>query len=193
MLEDVQTIDLRLHNFYSDLSEFYGVALYWEVPSVAGAFDVNYDTHYISGNNSWTALQFPNLEVARILTLYWSMLSLVWSSLADISATLHRLSLNNLVGSEADRITRNLATKPKDWLDPARKVCQSVNFCTSNEALGIGALMIAVPLSIVIDVMKDRSGCELEYNKAVEARNEISRRWLRVLQFGASTEPTEIL
>jgi hypothetical protein len=105
---------------------------------------------------------------------------MVWSGLNDLWAAAQALLTNDLLGPQ---IHRSLALKPRSWLEPIRKVCQSVNYCKSEALQGTGNMAIAVPLDIVLGVMKNRSGCDSEYEEAKRAREEISRNWLRILQF----------
>ena len=200
MIEEVRAADSRLQAYYAKLSACSTAPLYWEVPAAVTMLDVSNSHDYgnsdcndtlVSDRDVRVALRFHDLEMARILTLYWAMLSLVWSGLTDLYSTVEALSSNNLIGSQMEQVLGHIALEPKDWLEPARRVCQSVEFCSSSEGSpGVGSLLIAAPLDIVIDVMKRRSGCNAEYQSAVKARKEISRKHLRVLQFSGNSELT---
>lgn len=49
---------------------------------------------------------------------------------------------------------------------------------TSNSA---GPPSIGVALEIVIDIMRQKTGCEDEYRKALAARDEMGKRWAAIL------------
>ena len=84
------------------------------------------------------------------------------------------------------------------WIDRARKVLQSIAFCTTPAALEAGpprgtqdvvgwydrrvadVFLATTQLAIVIDVMKNRKGCEAEYRWAVKTRKRIGVKWLRI-------------
>ena len=115
---------------------------------------------------------------------------MTWSGLADLYQI---FSQHNGIGSFADAMqTHDLGKchKPQpissectgvSWLDGARKVCQSVAFCTSAEALEGGPPRVSKPLNIVIETMKDRKEGAAEYAWALKAREVMGERWVRLL------------
>ena len=69
------------------------------------------------------------------------------------------------------------------WLDMARKVCGSVAYCTSPEALETGPPRISTALNMLIETTRNRAVCEREFTWAVNARKEIARKWVRLMAF----------
>lgn len=178
LIEDLLVLENRMQAYHTSLLSSYPEPLFWEAnPSVPATNEFHMHSMQIV---SRSGIHFHDLDLARILTLYWSTLAMIWSGLNDLWAATQALLANNLLGPQ---IHRSLALEPRDWLDPIRKVCQSVNYCKTEEPTGQGHMMIAAPLDMVLGVMRNRSGCEFEYEEAKRAREEISRNWLRVLQF----------
>lgn len=174
MIEELRAVDNKLQNFYVELLGSSTEDLYWEA---SAALTTSY------ADESGIALHFPDLETARVLTLYWAALSMVWAGMADLYTIVERLSSNSAVGDSVKQVLRGIALEPKHWLEPARKVCQSVEYCHSQGVPGVGPLMIAVPLDMVLSNMKNRPGCAKEYQEAMEVRKEISEKWLHLLEF----------
>ena len=179
LMEELLALEHRMQAYYADLSKSCPYQLYWESTPTITAFDeldkTSQSLEPIIGNS----LQFHDIEMARILTLYWAMLSLTWSGLNDLWGGVQALLSNGLLG-KFQHVHGSLAFEPRDWLEPVRNVCRSAEFCRSD---GIGAMVIAAPLDIVLGVMKSRSGCSAEFAEAKRVREDISRNWLRVLQF----------
>jgi hypothetical protein len=69
------------------------------------------------------------------------------------------------------------------WLDMARKVCGSVAYCTSPEAVETGPPRISTALNMLIETTRNRAVCEKEFTWAVKARKEIARKWVRLMAF----------
>ena len=66
--------------------------------------------------------------------------------LNDLWDAAQALMINDLLGPQ---ITRSLALEPRDWLDPIRKVCQSVDFCKSEDFSGQGIMVIAISIQMI--------------------------------------------
>ena len=174
MIEEVCAVENKLQSFYSDFTDNSTEDLYWESSGT------------ISEPGSYgprIQLQFRNLETARILTLYWATLSMVRTGMTDLHANIEQLSSNTALGDSLEQVLRSIAPEPRDWLEPARKVCQSIGYCSSIGPPGVGLLMIAVPLDMVLSNMKHRPGCGAEYKEAMKSRKEISKEWLHILEF----------
>jgi hypothetical protein len=187
MIEDLLALENRMQVYYADLSRSYSEPLFWDIsPVVTGVNDFDGST-CPSEPAIRSALHFRDVEMARILTLYWAIQSMVWSGLNDLWGAVQGLTTNNSLGPEFEQLYRSLALGPRDWLDPIRKVCQSLDFCNSEASQGLGPMVIAVPLDVVLGVMKNRSGCDAEYKEARRVRQDVSRNWLRVLQFSSQS------
>lgn len=176
LIEELLALENRMQAYYASLSTSYSGPLFWELNPPITAIN---DSPAMEAE-SRSAIHFHDIDLARILTLYWSTLAMVWSGLNDLWGAAQALLANDLLGPQ---IHHSLALKPRNWLEPIRKVCKSVEYCTSEELQGLGNMAIAVPLDVVLGVMKNRSGCDSEYKEARRAREEISQNWLRVLQF----------
>ena len=185
MIEDLLALENRIQIYYADLSRSYSEPFFWELPpAVTCVHDSDSDGSTCPSQPAFrSALYFGDIELARILTLYWAIQSMVWSGLNDLWGAAQGLIASNMLGPEFEQVHRSLALGPRDWLEPIRKVCQSFDFCSSEASQGLGPMVIAVPLDIVLGVMKNRSGCDAEYKEARRVRQDVSRNWLRVLQF----------
>lgn len=142
VVEEVKTLDSRLQTYYTELSDGYSGPLYWESSSAVTTLDDRGDTAGALDCGALTPFRFRDIEMARILTLYWAMLAMVWAGLTDLYTTVEE----NITASEAEQVLHLLALEPKNWLEPIRKVCQSVEFCTSEGPPGIGPLVLAVSI-----------------------------------------------
>ena len=143
VVEEVRVLDSRLQTYYAELSSFYPGLLYWEAPSAVTILDDSDKNAGVVDSNALTPFRFRDIEMARILTLYWAMRALVWAGLTDLHATVETMSSQNVLGTEAKQVLHYLALEPKSWLEPVRKVCQSVEFCNSEGPPGIGPLILA--------------------------------------------------
>ena len=183
MIGDLLALENRMQMYYRDLSKSHSEPFFWELPPVVtGVNDLDGSTSPSQAVDR-LSLHFRDVELARVLLLYWGIQSMVWSGLNDLWVAAQALMANSMLGPGFEQVHRSLSLGPRDWLDPIRKVCQSFDFCTSEASLGLGPMIIAVPLDIVLSVMKNRSGCDAEYKEAGRVRQDVSRNWLRVLQF----------
>ena len=182
LMEELLALEHRMQAYYADLSMSSPGPLFWESPTTITAID---DLNNVSQSLDSTAvksLHFHDIEMERILTLYWDTLSMILSGLNDLWGAVQALLSSGLLG-KFQHVHGALALEPRDWLEPVRKVCRSADYCKSDLGQGIGALVIAAPLDVVLGVMKNRSGCSAEFAEAKRVREDISRNWLRVLQF----------
>ena len=182
LMEELLALEHRMHAYYTELSISCSGPLFWESPPPITAIDDLTGSSQSPDPTTGIKLQFHDIEMARILTLYWAMLSMILSGLNDLWGAVQSLLSSGLLG-QFQHVHGSLALEPRDWLEPVRNVCRSADYCKSDLGQGIGAVVIAAPLDIVLGVMKSRSGCSAEYAEAKRVREDISRNWLRVLQF----------
>ena len=185
IIEELLALDNSMQTYLSCLTNIYSGPLYWELPSLVTPLDLSDDwLQTVHAANS-TIIHFLDIEIARTLTLYWSMLTMIYSGLNDLWGAMQSFLSDEILKVKFEQIYLSLAFGTKDWREPARKVCQSVQYCNDNAEIsqGVGNVVIAVPLDIVLGVMKNKTGCDAEYREAKRARQEISRNWLRLLQF----------
>ena len=182
IVKDLFDIDQRLQDFYARLETRYPKPLYWESisPGRIDAFpDINMDSSELTFP---PALAFHDLDLASILSLYWAILTMTWSGLSDISG----LFLENgvpfeLMASIGGPTHLTPETMEFLWLDRARKVCQSIAFCTSADALDEGPPRITVALNLILGVMRDKKICKPEYEWALRARKRFGNKWVRLM------------
>jgi len=168
-------IDAELESFYRNLHSRSTCPLFWETPT-SGVFPSD-DTERSGPSH----LTFTDHKTASLLTLYWSIAAMVWSSLEGIHASLVPTGiLQSLPKSPRTSRFFNLAPE-RYWLRPIRNILRSIDFCmavTTGSGSPPGG---GLALEIIIDIMRQKPWCEDEYRKAVEARDEMGKRWAAIL------------
>lgn len=133
MLEELLALEKRMEAFYADLSASYSGPMFWEAPPSLTM--INADSEILDEElTSCTNIQFQDIELARLLMLYWSTLSMVLSGLNDLFDAVQSPMLQHHLGY----LHRPLAIQSRDWLDPIRRVCRSVRFCSLETGYGLG-------------------------------------------------------
>ncbi|KAL2051293.1 hypothetical protein ABVK25_008345 [Lepraria finkii] len=70
-----------------------------------------------------------------------------------------------------------------DFASMAWKICQSVEYCMHESMLGHGPALVAAPLQIVIDTLKEHPGYGREVSWAKSALARVTGRGLRILRY----------
>ena len=168
-------IDTELEIFYGDLQARNVCPLFWEAPA-SGVFTPNG-----VGYGGPSHLVFADLKTASLLTLYWSIVTMVWSALEGIHAGLTQThTLRSLPDSPRTARFLDFASK-RHWLETVRNILRSVNYCMTATTGSASPPGIGLALEIIIDVMRPKPWCEDEFRKAVEARDEMGKRWAAIL------------
>jgi hypothetical protein len=183
LAESVRAADGSLQAYYAELLMSSATPLFWEEPSRLTTLDESPAAVSQSPQDQDVKIRFKDLEAARTLTMYWAMLALSWSGIHDLYMTFTHLLASNIIPDALRPAVQGLLTEPPDWRDPVRKVCRSIHYCISDRSSGIGIMHIAVPLDIVTNVMRNRTGCGKEYSEALRVGKEIQSEWIRVNQF----------
>lgn len=84
-------LSAKLHTWNEKLKEQVPGQLYWMTPSVAHSPAY----HPILGSVFPLALQFPNLRIAQLLLLYWSILIMLYRTVQDIENRIGRQIAND--------------------------------------------------------------------------------------------------
>jgi hypothetical protein len=174
ILSRLLDIDADLQSFYGDLLARSTCPLFWEAPT-SGCFTQDTDssapTHFV----------FANHRTASLLTLYWAVATMVWSSLEAIHAGLLQTNTLHLL-PDSPRIARFADLAPtRHWLHLVQTINRSMDYCMTATSGHAGPPAIGVALEIIIDIMRQKTECEDEYVKAIEARDEMGRRWAAIL------------
>ncbi|KAK5175406.1 uncharacterized protein LTR77_000545 [Saxophila tyrrhenica] len=183
LAHDVAMTDSKLQAFYAELVESSPDPLYWEEPSRGVTLEGNLQSNPLQVDCETTAFRFRDYDTATTLCTYWALLAMSWSGMTDIQNTLLDMTRNNLICAQLVPAVKHLTLEARDWLDPVRKVLKGVRFCSTEGTGEVGPTKLAIPLDIVTDVMKGRSGCAKERAEAVRIGEEISSRFLRIMQF----------
>lgn len=167
-------IDAELESFYSRLQARATCPLFWQTPK-SGVFTPDAER---SGPSHLT---FTDHKTASLLTLYWSIATMVWSALEGIHASLSQTGILQSL-PDSPRTSRFLDLAPtRYWLSPIRNILRSIDYCMGVK-IGSGSPPgIGLALEIIIDIMRPKPWCEDEYMKAVEARDEMGKRWAAIL------------
>jgi hypothetical protein len=168
-------IDAELESFYSGLQSVTICPLFWEAP-ISGVFSPG-DIE-CSGPSH---LAFTDHKTASLLTLYWSIATMVWSALEGIHASLLQTGILQSL-PDSPRTARFFDLAPKRyWLTPVRNILRSTDYCMAVKTGSGSPPGIGLALEIIIDIMRAKPGCEDEFKKAVEARDEMGKRWAAIL------------
>jgi hypothetical protein len=175
ILSRLLDIDADLESFYGDLLARNTCPLFWEAPTSGCFTQEDIDPSALSN------LEFADHKTASLLTLYWSVATMVWSSLEGIHAGLLQTNTLDLLPS-SPRIARFVYLAPtRHWLHLVQTINRSMDYCMTATSGYAGPPAIGVALEIIIDIMRQKTGCEDEYLKAIEARDEMGRRWAAIL------------
>ncbi|GAB7329039.1 hypothetical protein MBLNU13_g00885t1 [Cladosporium sp. NU13] len=167
-------IDAELESFYGSLQARATCPLFWETPT-SGVFTPDAER---SGPSHLT---FADHKTASLLTLYWSIATMVWSALEGIHASLLQTGILQSL-PDSPRTTRFFDLAPtRYWLSPIRNILRSIDYCMAVKTGSGSPPGIGLALEIIIDIMRPKPWCEDEYTKAVEARDEMGKRWAAIL------------
>jgi hypothetical protein len=168
-------IDAELEGFYSGLQSTTICPLFWEAPT-SGVFSPG-DIE----RNGPSHLAFADHRTASLLTLYWSIATMVWSALEGIHASLLQTSILQSL-PDSPRTARFFDLAPERyWLSSVRNILRSIDFCMTVKTGSGSPPGIGLALEIIIDIMRSKPWCDDEYKKAVEARDEMGKRWAAIL------------
>lgn len=175
ILSRLLDIDAELEDFYNNLQAKNMCPLFWVSPS--SGFFAQDD----SETGAPSRLEFPDHKTASLLTLYWSIATMVWSALEGIHAGLLQTHTLQLL-PDSPRITRFLDLAPRrHWLSLVRNILRSIDYCMTVKAGSANPPGIGLALEIIIDVMKPKPWCDDELQNAVDARDEMGKRWAAIL------------
>jgi len=168
-------IDADLESFYRGLQSRTSRPLFWETRA-SGVF-----TPDDNERGGLSHLAFTDHKTASLLTLYWSIVSMVWSSLEGIYTSLSYVGVLQSL-PESPRSARFFELAPRrHWLGPIRDILRSMDYCMGENKGSTGPPGGGLALEIIIDIMRQKPWCEDEYRKAVEARDEMGKRWAAIL------------
>jgi hypothetical protein len=175
ILSRLLDIDAELEAFYNELHARSTYPLYWEALTSGCFTQENIDP------SAPSHLEFADHKTASLLTLYWSIATMVWSALEGIHAGLLQTNTLHLL-PDTSRTKRFSDLAPsRHWLRLIQTINRSMDYCMTATSGYAGPPAIGVALEIIIDIMNQKSGCEDEYLKAIEARDEMGRRWAAIL------------
>lgn len=177
ILSRLLDIDEELDSYYHALLTDNAVPLFWKAPTSeffaqSGSSDAS---------KSPARLEFADQKTASLLSLYWSIATMVWSALETIHAGLVQSHTLHLL-PDSPRAKKFKALAPnRHWLDLVRNILRSVDYCMDSTSEPASPPGIGIALEIIIDTMRPKTACEVEYKRAVEARDEMGRRWAAIL------------
>lgn len=148
------------------------------------------------------AFQFTDLRTANTMMYYWSTLLMLWSGLCQLYRHISNLSLqgvnperlyslepgNGTVLYEKDphqSVTDRIPplSHRTDFATIAWNICQSVEYCMQDEMLGIGPQSVAVPLQIVVEIMKENPIYSRQVIWAKSVLENVREKGIRILKF----------
>ena len=177
------------------------------------SFHAELETKYCEGPLYWQegddeTLTFPSPRIASLLTLYWSIQTLLYSSLSTLHTNMLQTNTLRHVSQDSSdpRTIRFHALAPaakSHWLESVRKILASFEYCM-RESVGSATppAGVGVALEIVIDVLQQRregektamtaegnfdfeicgsGGCQAELEQAWKAREEMGRRGVAII------------
>lgn len=176
ILSRLLDIDTDLEAFHSKLETDTPCPLYWETPSPSPFDGTTQD------RNDSPHLTFPSLPLASLLTLYWYIEVMVWSALEGIHSGLSQTQTLCLLPASPQTSRFQSLAPTSHWLLAVRKIVRSIDYSMAMTAGSATPPGIGVALEIVIDVMRKKAVgmCEEEMERALEAREEMGRRWAAI-------------
>lgn len=191
-------IDTELERFYIELEGSTLDPLYWAKLSR----ETNPADDAKLGKVFPVAFHFRNLKMAGTLMFYWATLLMLWSGLFHLYQAISNLDLNcqaidcccvsfkDKTHNSGNSYIRNfnMSQLPQldhrsDFASMAWKICQSVEYCMHESMLGLGPALVAAPLQIVIDTLKEHPGYGREVSWAKSALARVTGRGLRILRY----------
>lgn len=164
-------LDSRLQEFYNELEETANGPLYW--PQLAKQDRIS-DPGSEEVQVFTTSFYFADMDTAYLVMMYWAASAILWSGFSVTYAILSSYKLDAFLpplGHRADRASL------------AKKICQTVEYCTQDEHKARGKTSIVFPLKVAIETLNETPGCERELAWAVDVMNRISGTGVRLMKF----------
>jgi hypothetical protein len=174
VIQECWKVNDAMQKFYEEIETASPGPLYWEEPSKRSLVqDVEEVTPFP------IAYQFPDLETARTMVLYWAALTMLWTGTMRLYLLVEALRQVGISTPEVDHLP--LLGPAADFITQARNVLHSVEYMLQDKPLGLGPQSIVAPLSIVVETIKDLPQCAREVAWADEVLDEIRGRGLQIL------------
>ncbi len=182
-LEDIQylvdqgwTLETKLAAFWKALENRTVGPLYWLTLASGSRGVVANDPEF--DDVFPLAFQFPNISTAYICVSYWAMQCILWASLVYLyehrpffdadNISQERPEIISLMESLEKIYERPLGHR-SDVSQPAKYICQSLEYYFANETSIAGVASPVYPLKVAIEVLNDDPTCtrELAWAQAV--------------------------
>jgi hypothetical protein len=179
MADTCWNIERKMQRLYSNLEAVATGQLYWPSVSSYSALDDQYPFS--------TKLEFVDRGIGLTLTLYWAALTVLWSGMCELYELIDRLMAEEQDMTAASRSTdtwpdlestaRKIGQRPLDhrtqFIMPARKVCQSVEYFMNDD---FSLAVLLAPLGMISHILPCWPGFEAEMQWTRRALVKIQQR-----------------
>lgn len=171
-------LDWALQKCYEELQLAAIGPLYW--PTLSR----NEDPTGVGGQGKLfpVAYEFPDVQTASTLMMYWASVVMLWSGLCN----LYQL-IDSIINHESteERQSHDLPSLEHrtDFLSTAWHVCRSVEYCMQKEMMTLGTLVASTPLAIVLETLRDHPHCRREVAWMRAAMDQLRDRGLRFFEY----------
>ena len=177
VIEVCWKVDARLQGFYDRFESSTLGPLYWPEHSKESASQDDHGERALFP----IAYQFPDVQIAKTLVLYWSVATMLWTGMTRLYHLSSALSCSSGISLSSHSLPS--LQHRSDFMVPARNVFQSVEFLMQDRMLGLGPQSIVAPLSIVVETIRDFPEYAREVTWADFVMDEIRGRGLQILRY----------
>ena len=180
-------VDLELQNFYKTLEEEALGPVYW--PELSTEIE-GIDSEEL-GKVFPVAFKYLDMRTAHVCMFFWATSAILWSGIAYTYKLLLGIQAANSIRTDTlpgkSPAQFDVAHLPplehrRDVATLARNICQSIEFCLSDEFRGAGARAAVFPLKVAIETLHDAPGCERELLWAQAAMVRINQSGLQIMK-----------
>lgn len=178
-------LDRRLQEFFDRLVGLIGASLFWSVPLPEEGKVLFGETYPFD-----KSLEFHDPWTGTTLVLYWATLCILYSGMCELYFLIDSLMSNEANDSFIPPPFKDFSDWPDfsgilsrtglppldhrtDWIDLARNVCQSVEYCLKDE---LSMPTLIAPLSMVSHIVDCWDDYRTEYEWCQQGIQMIRRR-----------------
>jgi len=157
VIEQCMMVYLKLEAFYRHLEDTLTQPLYWEVPTAKKTPEEYNSPAKEPSNFPVNVFKFQDLDAARIIMLYWATYCLLLAGVCDLYNSLEQQGILTWIVHCASPDAMAMLDKRHEWIEMARNVCRSTEYCSLSDTSGAGALRLASPLDLVSKINRSIS------------------------------------
>jgi len=165
-------LDAELQAIYGRLENSHPGPIYWATLA-RDDYANPADTDPKCGKLFPVAFHFPNLSMAQAVLINWSVQLMLWKGLTQL--------YDMLASFQYDLSKLPPLGHRRQFVEPARNICQGVEYCLRDEMPGWGPSVATAPLSIVAAALVECPEFKREVAWALEAMGRVHRQGVRII------------